>query len=70
MVYEGRGWGIVGAHAKEHNLYSVGIAFMGNFNGENTTTSIITFIFILYLLSVYTIVIFSGFVNGKRNQHA
>uniref|UniRef100_A0A671LIH5 Peptidoglycan-recognition protein SC2-like n=1 Tax=Sinocyclocheilus anshuiensis TaxID=1608454 RepID=A0A671LIH5_9TELE len=34
MVYEGRGWGIVGAHAKEHNFNSVGIAFMGNFNDE------------------------------------
>ncbi|XP_052439006.1 peptidoglycan recognition protein 5 [Carassius gibelio] len=33
-VYEGRGWGIVGAHAKEHNFSSVGIAFMGNFNDE------------------------------------
>ncbi|XP_043072718.1 peptidoglycan recognition protein 5 isoform X2 [Puntigrus tetrazona] len=32
MVYEGRGWGIVGAHAKEHNFHSVGVAFMGNFN--------------------------------------
>ncbi|XP_043072719.1 peptidoglycan recognition protein 5 isoform X3 [Puntigrus tetrazona] len=34
MVYEGRGWGIVGAHAKEHNFHSVGVAFMGNFNEE------------------------------------
>ncbi|XP_016329903.1 peptidoglycan-recognition protein SC2-like isoform X1 [Sinocyclocheilus anshuiensis] len=34
MVYEGRGWGVVGAHAKEHNFNSVGIAFMGNFNDE------------------------------------
>ncbi|XP_051512290.1 peptidoglycan recognition protein 5 [Myxocyprinus asiaticus] len=33
-VYEGRGWGVVGAHAKEHNLDSVGIAFMGNFSDE------------------------------------
>ncbi|NP_001037786.1 peptidoglycan recognition protein 5 [Danio rerio] len=33
-VYEGRGWGIVGAHAKEHNFYSVGIAFMGNLNAD------------------------------------
>ncbi|XP_068441220.1 peptidoglycan recognition protein 5 [Clinocottus analis] len=30
-VYEGRGWGVVGAHAKGHNHDSVGIAFMGNF---------------------------------------
>ncbi|KPP63842.1 hypothetical protein Z043_117865 [Scleropages formosus] len=33
-VYEGRGWGVVGAHAKGHNHNSVGIAFMGNFNDE------------------------------------
>ncbi|XP_076844894.1 peptidoglycan recognition protein 5 isoform X2 [Brachyhypopomus gauderio] len=32
MVYEGRGWSFVGAHAKNHNLNSIGIAFMGNFN--------------------------------------
>ncbi|XP_052387886.1 peptidoglycan-recognition protein SC2-like [Carassius gibelio] len=38
-VYEGRGWGIVGAHAKEHNLNSVGIAFMGNFNNEMPSSS-------------------------------
>lgn len=36
VVYEGRGWGIVGAHAKTHNHTSVGVAFMGNFNGERT----------------------------------
>ncbi|XP_058243170.1 peptidoglycan recognition protein 5 isoform X2 [Hemibagrus wyckioides] len=34
-VYEGRGWGIVGAHAKAHNHDSVGVAFMGNFNDES-----------------------------------
>ncbi|KAI3353810.1 hypothetical protein L3Q82_005032 [Scortum barcoo] len=33
-VYEGRGWGVVGAHAKSNNHDSVGIAFMGNFNSE------------------------------------
>ncbi|KAJ8256361.1 hypothetical protein COCON_G00185130 [Conger conger] len=33
-VYEGRGWGIVGAHAKGNNSDSLGIAFMGNFNDE------------------------------------
>ncbi|KAK3548687.1 hypothetical protein QTP70_016435 [Hemibagrus guttatus] len=35
VVYEGRGWGIVGAHAKTHNHNSVGVAFMGNFNDES-----------------------------------
>ncbi|XP_061399897.1 peptidoglycan recognition protein-like [Musca vetustissima] len=30
-VYEGRGWGIVGAHTYRHNKKSIGIAFIGNF---------------------------------------
>ncbi|KAF7234407.1 hypothetical protein EG68_11856 [Paragonimus skrjabini miyazakii] len=30
-VYEGRGWGVVGAHAKGMNSRSVGIAFIGDF---------------------------------------
>uniref|UniRef100_A0A3Q2UY97 Peptidoglycan recognition protein 5 n=2 Tax=Haplochromini TaxID=319058 RepID=A0A3Q2UY97_HAPBU len=33
-VFEGRGWGVMGAHAKDHNSDSLGIAFMGNFNNE------------------------------------
>ncbi|XP_055030005.1 peptidoglycan recognition protein 5 [Misgurnus anguillicaudatus] len=41
-VYEGRGWGVVGAHAKDHNLDSVGIAFMGNFNDELPTPASLT----------------------------
>lgn len=41
-VYEGRGWGVVGAHAKEHNCDSVGIAFMGNFNEELPTPASLT----------------------------
>lgn len=36
-VYEGRGWGIVGAHAKENNHDSVGIALLGNFNSKKNT---------------------------------
>ncbi|KAM9481613.1 peptidoglycan recognition protein 5 [Clarias gariepinus] len=35
VMYEGRGWGIIGAHAKLHNHNSVGVAFMGNFNDES-----------------------------------
>uniref|UniRef100_A0A8C6THJ4 Peptidoglycan recognition protein 5 n=1 Tax=Neogobius melanostomus TaxID=47308 RepID=A0A8C6THJ4_9GOBI len=31
-VYEGRGWGVVGAHTKGHNADSLGIALMGNFD--------------------------------------
>ncbi|XP_069003389.1 peptidoglycan recognition protein 5 [Embiotoca jacksoni] len=33
-VFEGRGWGVAGAHAKGHNSDSLGIAFMGNFNND------------------------------------
>ncbi|XP_039987267.1 peptidoglycan recognition protein 5 [Xiphias gladius] len=33
-VFEGRGWGVVGAHTKGNNHDSLGIAFMGNFNNE------------------------------------
>ncbi|KAM4627099.1 peptidoglycan recognition protein 5 isoform 1-T1 [Polymixia lowei] len=31
-VFEGRGWGVIGAHTKGNNHDSLGIAFMGNFN--------------------------------------
>ncbi|XP_047449301.1 peptidoglycan-recognition protein SC2-like [Mugil cephalus] len=41
-VFEGRGWGVVGAHAKGQNSDSVGIAFMGNFNNETPSTQAIT----------------------------
>ncbi|XP_029571364.1 peptidoglycan recognition protein 1-like isoform X1 [Salmo trutta] len=34
-VYEGRGWGVVGAHTKGNNHNSLAIAFMGNFNNES-----------------------------------
>ncbi|XP_051254205.1 peptidoglycan recognition protein 5 [Dicentrarchus labrax] len=37
-VYEGRGWGVVGAHSKGNNHDSVGIAFMGNFNNDTPST--------------------------------
>ncbi|KAM4590453.1 peptidoglycan recognition protein 5 [Fundulus diaphanus] len=33
-VFEGRGWGVMGAHTKGHNSDSLGIAFMGNFNND------------------------------------
>ncbi|XP_053278202.1 peptidoglycan recognition protein 5 isoform X2 [Pleuronectes platessa] len=32
IVFEGRGWGVVGAHSKGNNHDSLGIAFIGNFN--------------------------------------
>ncbi|XP_047449302.1 peptidoglycan-recognition protein SC2-like [Mugil cephalus] len=41
-VFEGRGWGVVGAHAKGHNSDSVGIAFMGNFNNDTPSTQALT----------------------------
>ncbi|XP_034723253.1 peptidoglycan recognition protein 5 [Etheostoma cragini] len=37
-VYEGRGWGVVGAHTKGNNDDSLGIAFMGNFKDETPST--------------------------------
>ncbi|XP_029923759.1 peptidoglycan recognition protein 5 [Myripristis murdjan] len=37
-VYEGRGWGVVGAHAKSNNHDSVGIALMGNYNNETPSS--------------------------------
>ena len=30
VIYEGRGWGFRGAHARGHNHESVGVAFMGD----------------------------------------
>ncbi|XP_034557254.1 peptidoglycan recognition protein 5 isoform X2 [Notolabrus celidotus] len=40
-VFEGRGWGVVGAHAKGNNHDSLGIAFMGNFNNDTPSTEAI-----------------------------
>ncbi|MED6289211.1 hypothetical protein CHARACLAT_000408 [Characodon lateralis] len=34
-VFEGRGWGVMGAHTKGHNHDSLGIALMGNFNNDS-----------------------------------
>lgn len=39
MLFEGRGWGVVGAHTKGHNQDSIGIAFMGNFNYDAPTSA-------------------------------
>uniref|UniRef100_A0A8C6NKP1 Peptidoglycan recognition protein 5 n=1 Tax=Nothobranchius furzeri TaxID=105023 RepID=A0A8C6NKP1_NOTFU len=36
-VFEGRGWGVVGAHTKGHNHDTLGVAFMGNFNNDTPT---------------------------------
>ncbi|KAM4742715.1 peptidoglycan recognition protein 5 [Anableps anableps] len=33
-VFEGRGWGVMGAHTQGYNSVSLGIAFMGNFNND------------------------------------
>uniref|UniRef100_UPI0037E990EE peptidoglycan recognition protein 5 n=1 Tax=Semicossyphus pulcher TaxID=241346 RepID=UPI0037E990EE len=40
-VYEGRGWGVVGAHSKGNNHDSLGIAFMGNFNNDTPSAEAI-----------------------------
>ncbi|XP_037632474.1 peptidoglycan recognition protein 5 [Sebastes umbrosus] len=41
-VYEGRGWGVVGAHAKGNNHESLGIAFMGNFTNDTPSAEAMT----------------------------
>lgn len=41
-VYEGRGWGVMGAHTKGNNHDSLGIAFMGNFNNDVPSTEALT----------------------------
>jgi N-acetylmuramoyl-L-alanine amidase len=38
-VYEGRGWNNVGAHARDWNPTSYGIAMIGNFNGVLPSTA-------------------------------
>lgn len=40
-MYEGRGWGVVGAHTKGNNHDSLGIAFMGNFNSKYDRVTIV-----------------------------
>lgn len=40
-VYEGRGWGIVGAHTEGQNSVSHGICFVGNFETEQPTMAAI-----------------------------
>lgn len=34
VVYEGRGWEAVGAHASGHNAKSIGIALIGDWRGK------------------------------------
>ncbi|KAK5868367.1 hypothetical protein PBY51_009393 [Eleginops maclovinus] len=41
-VFEGRGWGAVGAHAKGNNHDSLGVAFMGNFTNESPSSEAIS----------------------------
>lgn len=36
-VWEGRGWGVVGAHTEGHNTKSIGICFMGTFTTQTPT---------------------------------
>ncbi|KAK7881990.1 hypothetical protein WMY93_028164 [Mugilogobius chulae] len=42
IVYEGRGWGVMGAHTKGNNHDSLGVAFMGNFNNESPSSEALT----------------------------
>ncbi|XP_014204912.1 peptidoglycan-recognition protein LE-like isoform X2 [Copidosoma floridanum] len=39
LVYEGRGWGIEGAHTFNYNIKSIGISFIGTFNSEKPTNA-------------------------------
>ncbi|XP_070685765.1 peptidoglycan recognition protein 5 [Pempheris klunzingeri] len=41
-VYEGRGWGVIGAHTKGNNHDSLGIAFMGSFNNDTPSKEAIS----------------------------
>lgn len=34
IAYEGRGWGIRGAHSPDYNAKSIGICIIGNFQCE------------------------------------
>ncbi|XP_075956659.1 peptidoglycan recognition protein 5 [Anarhichas minor] len=59
-VYEGRGWGVVGAHAKGNNHDSLGIAFMGNFNVDMPSTEAMSSVKRLLQSAVC-----QGFLNPK-----
>ncbi|THD21037.1 Peptidoglycan recognition protein 3 [Fasciola hepatica] len=37
IVYEGRGWGVAGAHTRGYNSVSCGIALIGNFDEDEPT---------------------------------
>ena len=39
IVYEGRGWDLVGAHAVGHNSVSIGISFIGTFTDSTPTSA-------------------------------
>lgn len=41
-VFEGRGWGVMGAHAKGSNRDSLGVAFLGNFNKSSPSEQAIS----------------------------
>nr|XP_012140463.1 PREDICTED: peptidoglycan-recognition protein SC2 [Megachile rotundata] len=41
-VYEGRGWGKVGAHAPNYNSKSIGICVMGNYMNRNPNSAAIS----------------------------
>jgi N-acetylmuramoyl-L-alanine amidase len=38
-IYEGRGWGVVGAHTEGHNSTGYGVCFAGNFMTAHPTTA-------------------------------
>jgi N-acetylmuramoyl-L-alanine amidase len=52
-VYEGRGYGIVGAHTENHNTGTVGISFMGNYqNAKPSLRSLVAYRLLVRKLKV------------------
>ncbi|XP_075905933.1 peptidoglycan recognition protein 5 [Nelusetta ayraudi] len=41
-VFEGRGWGLMGAHAFRNNHDSLGVSFLGNFNDSSPSAAAIS----------------------------
>lgn len=51
-IYEGRGWGVSGAHAPGYNSKGVGISFIGNYQ-----STYLIIIYIIWKTNIITILI-------------
>ena len=40
MVYEGRGWDVMGTHAPNYNGRSIGICFIGDFRSKSSELTV------------------------------